>query len=285
MSTVAILGAGTLGGALAHTLAGRDCVRTIRLIDTSVGIAGGKALDITQAGPVEGFDTRVTATEHLDAVIGAAVVVLTGPADTPENDWEGETAGAMLTQVVALNHRAPIVCAGASQASMVELGGQLGIDRNKILGTAPSALVSGLRALIALEADASPAEVLVNLVGVPPSHPVVPWSSATIGGYPLEDRLSALQQARLDQSLKQLWPPGPYTLASAGGQVITAMLSGGSRRGFACFVGGSHNGAARVQSAGVTVNATGVEAVLPSRLSRFEQVQLDNALSDARTVT
>jgi malate dehydrogenase len=281
MSTVAILGAGTLGGTLAHTLAGHECVRTICLIDADVGVASGKALDITQAGPVEGFDTRVSASEHLDAVIGAAVVVLTGPADTPDDDWQGEPAAAILSQVIALNHRAPIVCAGASHASMVELGGQLGISSQKIMGTAPGALVSGLRALIALEADASPADVLVNLVGVPPSHPVVPWSSATIGGYPLEDRLPPLQQARLDQSLKQLWPPGPYTLASAGAQVVTAMLSGGSRRGFACFVNQQRGGAARVQSAGVTVNGTGVEAVLPSRLSQLEQVQLDNALSDA----
>ena len=279
MSTVAILGAGTLGGALAHTLAGRDCVRTIRLIDTAAGVASGKALDITQAGPVERFDTRVTATEHLDAVIGAAVVVLAGPADTPDDDWQGEAAGAVLAQVVAFNHRAPIVCVGASHASMVELAvGQLGIDSQKIMGTAPSALVSGLRALIALEADASPAEVLVNLVGMPPSHPVVTWSSATIGGYPLEDRLSPLQQARLDRSLGQLWPPGPYTLASAGAQIIAAMLTGGSRRGFASFVGDNRSGAAGIQSAGVIVNASGVEAVLPPRLSRLEQVQLDNAL-------
>ena len=279
MSTVAILGAGTLGGALAHTLAGRDCVRTIRLIDTAAGVASGKALDITQAGPVERFDTRVTATEHLDAVIGAAVVVLAGPADTPDDDWQGEAAGAVLAQVVAFNHRAPIVCVGASHASMVELAvGQLGIDSQKIMGTAPSALVSGLRALIALEADASPAEVLVNLVGMPPSHPVVTWSSATIGGYPLEDRLSPLQQARLDRSLERLWPPGPYALASAGAQLVAAMLTGGSRRGFASFVGDNRSGAAGIQSAGVTVNASGVEAVLQPRLSRLEQVQLDNAL-------
>jgi hypothetical protein len=56
------------------------------------------------------------------------------------------------------------------------------------------------------------------------------------------------------------------------------MLTGGSRRGFACFVGGHRSGAAGIQSAGVIVNASGVEAVLPPRLSRLEQVQLDNAL-------
>jgi malate dehydrogenase len=279
MSTVAILGAGTLGGALAHCLAGRDCVGAIRLIDTPPGVAGGKALDINQAGPVEGFDTRVTATEHVDAVIGADVVVLTGPADAPENDWEGDAARGVLTQVVSLNRRAPIVCAGASHASVIALAvEQLGLDRTRIMGTAPAALVSALRALIALEANASPTEVVVNLVGMPPSHPVVPWSSATIGGYPLEDRLSTQQRARLVRCLGRLWPPGPYTLASAAVQVVTAMMTGRSRRVFACFVGGERRGSGGVQSAGVTVDSNGVEAVLAPRLSRLEQVQLDNAV-------
>lgn len=279
MSTVAILGAGTLGGALAHCLAGRDCVQGIRLVDPASGIARGKALDISQAGPVERFETRVTATEHVDGVVGAAIVVLTGPADTPDDDWQSGTAGEILAQVATLNRRAPIVCAGASHASLVELGiGDLGIDTRRIIGTAPGALLSGLRALIALEADASPAEVVVNLVGVPPSHPVVPWSSATIGGYPLDDRLSPPQLARLRRCLGQLWPPGPYTLASAAAEVIEAMMTGRSRRAFACFVGEVRSGSASAQSADVTVDASGVDTILSPRLSRVEQVQLDNAL-------
>lgn len=279
MSTIAILGAGTLGGALAHCLAGRECVGAIRLIDTPPGIAGGKALDINQAGPIEGFDTRVTATGHLDAVIGADIVVLTGPADAPEDDWQGDAADGLLSQVVSLNRRAPIVCAGASQASVIQRAlEQLGLTRTHIIGTAPGALVSALRALIALEANASPTEVVVNLVGTPPRHPVVLWSSATVGGYPLEDRVSPEQRARLLRCVERLWPPGPYTLASAAVQVVTAMMTGRSRRVFACFVGGERHGSGGVQSLGVTVDRSGVDTVLAPRLSRLEQVQLDNAI-------
>ncbi len=285
MSTIAILGAGNLGGALAHSLAGRDCVRTIRLIDPTGGVARGKALDIGQAGPVERFDTRVTATEHVDGVVGAAVVVVAGPAATPDDDWQGQAAGTLLAQVAGLNRRAPIVCAGASHATLIELGVErLGIARRRIFGTAPSALVSGLRALIALEAKASAAEVVVNLVGAPPSHPVVAWSSATMGGYPLEDQLSPPQMARLMQCVGQLWPPGPYTLASAAAEVIAAMMTGRSRRVFACFIGDNRSGRTGAQSAGVTLDGSGVETVLAPRLSRLEQVQLDNALGRRRTL-
>ena len=279
MSTIAILGAGALGGALAHKLAGRDRVRAICLIDLASGVAAGTALDIQHAGPVERFDTRVTAAGEIDAVIGAAAVVMTGPADTPDEDWRGEAALALLDRVAGLARRAPIVCAGASQGPLVARGvQQLGIDRRRIFGSAPGALVSGLRALVALEAGVSPSEVTINLLGVPPTEPVVPWSSATIGGYPLEDTLSPPQLARLRRRVLQLWPPGPYTLAAAATRVVEALVLGGSRRTFACFVGERSGEGPRVQSVGVALGRGGITDILTPRLNRLEQVRLENAL-------
>ena len=280
MSVVAILGAGDLGGALAHTLAGHARVADIRLIDTARGIASGKALDISQAGPVECFDTCVTAAGQLDAVIGAAAVVLTGPADAAAEEWQGDAALGVLDQVARLAPRAPIVCAGASQGEVVERAVmELGIDPRQILGTAPAALVSGLRALIALTADTSPAAVSVNLLGAPPVHPVVAWSGASIEGYPLEDRLTPAQVARLQRQLRQLWPPGPYALSSAAVQVINALVTGGSRRRFACFVVDQRRRTAGAQSLGVTVDLHGVDTVDTPRLNRLEQTRLENALT------
>jgi len=61
LSIVAVVGAGALGGATAHTLASRSGAREIRLIDAAGDVAAGTALDIRQAGPVESFDTVVVA--------------------------------------------------------------------------------------------------------------------------------------------------------------------------------------------------------------------------------
>ncbi len=279
MSFIAILGAGTLGGALAHKLAGRDRVRAVRLIDPASGVAAGKALDIQQAGPVERFGTRVTAAREIDAVIGAAAVVLTGPADTPEEDWQGKAALALLDRVAGLTRRTPIVCAGALQGPLVASGvQQLGIDRARIFGSAPWALVSGLRALVALEAHVSPSEVAINLLGVPPAHTVVPWSSATIGGYSLEDTLSPPQLARLRDRVEHLWPPGPFALASAAARVVEALVAGGARRRFTCFVGDGSGKGQGARSVGVTLGPAGIEEILPVTLNRLEQVRLENAL-------
>ena len=279
MSTIAILGAGALGGALAHKLAGRDRVREVRLIDVAAGVAAGTALDIRQAGPVERFETRVIATEGIDAVIGASAIVFTGPAATPDTEWQGEAALALLDRVVRLARRTPIVCAGAAQGPLVASGVRgLGIDPRRIFGSAPGALVSALRALVALEAGVSPGEVTVNVLGVPPLRPVVPWSGATIGGSSLVDTLSPPQVARLRRRVDQLWPPGPYTLAAAATRVVEVLALGGSARTFTCFVGERSGEGPGVQSVSVTLNRDGIADILTPRVSRLEQVQLENAL-------
>ena len=71
MSSVAILGAGPIGSAIAHRLAERARFREIRFIDASVDVAAGKALDIRQSGPIAGVDADLTATGDLLAAAGA----------------------------------------------------------------------------------------------------------------------------------------------------------------------------------------------------------------------
>src|SRR5262249_58608248 len=57
--TIAVIGAGELGATLARRLAAGESFRRVLLLDPDPGRARGKALDILQSGPVDGFDTRV----------------------------------------------------------------------------------------------------------------------------------------------------------------------------------------------------------------------------------
>ncbi len=63
---MAILGAGELGATIARRLAERAMARRVVLVDADGGKARGKALDILQAGPLEGYDTRVEGCAALD---------------------------------------------------------------------------------------------------------------------------------------------------------------------------------------------------------------------------
>src|SRR5262245_35939145 len=180
MREVAILGAGDIGGATAHVLARSDAVRSIRLVDESGTIAAGKALDIAQAAPVDGFATQLSGGTDIAAAAGASVIVI---ADrVAGGEWRGDEGAQFLKRLSTMAPRAVLLCAGASPREMIDRAvAEFRINRARVVGSAPEAFVSSARALCALAANDSPQRVALSIVGNPPEHTVVLWEHATIG--------------------------------------------------------------------------------------------------------
>jgi malate dehydrogenase len=279
MREVAIVGAGELGGAVAHVLARRDVVRSLVLVDESGRVAAGKALDIAQAAPVEGFSTQLGGTTDVATVAGSSVVIVAerfagGP-------WSTEEGLLLLKRLTQTAPRAAIVCAGASYRELVERGVRdLRIDRRRLFGSAPEALAAGARALVALAVDGSPREVGLSVLGVPPSHTVIPWEDATIGGFALTHQMDEPSRRRLAAKIAALWPPGPYALASAASAVIEAM-AGRSRRVASCFVAPDSASGTRARAAALPArfDAGGIAGIMQPSLSVVERIALDNAMA------
>src|SRR4051812_47432648 len=223
MDQVVILGAGELGGLLAHALARRAIAHDICLIDEKGRVAEGKALDIMQAAPVEGFSSIVTGSSDTALAGGATVIVVADPFGAP--DVQGEAALAVLKRVRDFSPQSLVVCAGASQRELVERGvRELHVPRARLIGSAPEALVSGVRAIVAAELRTSARDIGITALGVPPDHVVIPWDDATVAGFALTRRIAEPERRRLELGLAGLWPPGPYALASAAAKVIDTML-------------------------------------------------------------
>ncbi|MFN8059162.1 MAG: hypothetical protein U0Q12_08340 [Vicinamibacterales bacterium] len=271
MSLIAILGAGELGGALAHRLAARDRVREILLVDEATSVAAGKALDIQQSGPVENFGTRLRAGSSAN-VAGADVIVLADEHSAPAPaDVEARQLD-LLSRIWRDNARALYVFAGAAHASLVGqavLG--LGMPRARVVGSAPEALAAALRTFVALELDASPAGVTLALLGTPPASFVVPWHLGSADGTPLDVRLGPAGLSRMQARLRHLWPPAPYALASAACAVVEALVDD-RRRGHHVFAVADTSGAAdRVMAVPVRLGRAGVLAVVPPPLSERDR--------------
>lgn len=278
---MAVVGADELGGSIAHKLAGRGRCAAVRLIDPAGGVAAGKALDIQQAGPVEGFHTRVTAHDDLDAAGGADVVVLAGPADGPAAGGGEDAALAALRRLRLVARHAVCVCAGVGHRGLVGRAvAELGMPRRQVLGTAPAALQSALRAIVALELRCSAADVSLAVLGAPPDRLVVPWSAATARGCPLGHLLEPPRLARLRDRARLVWPPGPYALASVTARACEAVTAGAGPRALSCFaVLNGELGARRTTAAvPVELGPTGVTRILEPALTVQERVQLETAL-------
>ena len=277
MGFIAIAGCGALGGALAHKLAGRDRVAEIRLIDPEGRIAQGKALDILQSSPVEQFSTRITSADAWTAAAGADVVVV-ADAGASSQELSGESGLAILRQIAGGAGSAPILFAGAAQRElMARTSVELKVPRRRLLGSAPLALESAMRAMAGVLLDGSGVDVMLRIVGVPPNAAVVAWEEAAAFGLPLSSQLAAHQIAMLNSKIRGLWPPGPYALASAASRVVEGLL-GRSRRRFSCFVP-LERGPVRdsVVAMPVELGPEGVRRVLEPSLTRQEQTLLENA--------
>jgi malate dehydrogenase len=276
MSFVAIIGGGALGGAVAHTLALRDRIREVRLIDSEERIAEGKALDIRQSSPIDQFATLVVGSSAIAAAAGAAAIVIADPA-SGAGEFSGEAGLSLLRRLAAIESSAPIVCAGGSQRELIARGvAELRLPVARLIGSSPVALESALRALAALSIDASGVPISLNIVGIPPDNAVVAWEEASVSGQPLTSLVAPHVIAGLNARLPGLWPPGTNALGSAAAAVVEAIAIG-SRRRFSCFV---HVGNRRVAAMPVELGEDGICRVLEPVLTRQERTQLENAISN-----
>jgi malate dehydrogenase len=278
MHDVAIVGAGELGGALAHVLARRELASRIRLIDESGQVAAGKALDIMQASPIEQFATSVVGFTDITRAAGAAVIVLADRAGATE--WQGEEGLRLLQQLAAISSRSVVVCAGAAQRDLIDRAvRELHYSRGRIFGSAPEALVGAVRALVALETNGAAADVSLTVVGIPPAHLVVPWEDAAIGGFAATRVLDEPARRRISARVAPLWPPGPYALAAAAAEAIAAIL-GQSRRTISGFVAPETIEGQRVRTAALPLRLGhgGVVRIDLPELSGYARTVLDNAM-------
>jgi malate dehydrogenase len=278
---VAIVGAGPLATALASTLAARGRVRHIRLIDDAGTVAAGKALDVRQSTPVLGSDVSIDATADVAAALDADAIVIADVHGAPPLEWEGELGLALVGRLAAANPRAPIVCAGARQASLVERGvTEVRLPWTRILGSASIAFDAAARAVVAEAADTTPRAVALGLAGLPPSRLVVAWSASSIDGVPAETRLAPGVLAAAARRLTAAWPPGPFGLATAAA-VLLEHLDDAGAAALPAIVAAPAQGH-RAAIALVRVGPSGVLHAAEPALSPYERIALDNAIASRR---
>ena len=77
MSKISLIGAGQIGGTLAHLIGLKELVNEVVLFDVASGIAKGKALDIAQSSSVDGFNVKFSGTDNYDDIKDSDVIIIT----------------------------------------------------------------------------------------------------------------------------------------------------------------------------------------------------------------
>src|ERR1700712_2561770 len=188
---IALIGAGNIGGTLAHLAAAKE-LGDVVLFDVVQGVPQGKALDLSQCGPVEGFDVSLRGSNDYADIKGADVIIVTaGVARKPgmsRDDLLGINLKVMKAVGEGIKNNAPdafVICITNPLDAMVwALREFSGLPHNKVVGMAGVLDSSRFAAFLAEEFKVSAKDVTTFVLG---GHgdtmvPVVQYS--TVAGIP-----------------------------------------------------------------------------------------------------
>ncbi|HEY4943708.1 MAG TPA: malate dehydrogenase [Rhizomicrobium sp.] len=225
---IALIGGGQIGGTLAH-LIGLKELGDVVLFDVVEGLPQGKSLDISQAGPVEGFDTHVKGTNSYADIAGADVVIVTaGVARKPgmsRDDLLGINLKVMAAVGEGIKTNAPgafVVCITNPLDAMVWALRQFsGLPHHMVVGMAGVLDSARFRHFLAEEMNVSVEDVTAFVLGGHGDTMVPMPRFSTVAGVPLPElvKMGWIKQDRLDAITQR---------TRDGGAEIVGLLKTGS---------------------------------------------------------
>jgi malate dehydrogenase len=204
---IALIGAGNIGGTLAH-LIGLKELGDVVMFDVFGGVAAGKALDIMQSGPVDGFDALITGGSNYKAIEGADVVIVTaGFPRTPgmsRDDLIGKNAGVIAEVADGIKTHCPgafVICITNPLDAMVwVMKDKSGLPANRVVGMAGVLDSSRFRLFLAHEFGVSVEDVTAFVLGGHGDTMVPLTRYSTVAGIPVPDlvKMGWTTQAKID---------------------------------------------------------------------------------------
>ncbi len=219
---LALIGAGQIGGILAQLAAQRE-LGDVVLFDVVEGVPQGKALDIQESGPVEGFDVSIKGTNNYEDIRGADVVVVT--AGVPRKPGMSRddllNVNVNIMKDVATNVKKycegafVIVVSNPLDAMVYTMQKITGFPTKKVIGMAGVLDASRFRTFVALELGVSVKDVTALVLGGHGDDMVPLPRFCTVNGIPLPDLLSQEKISAIIERTKM-----------AGGEIVNLLKTG-----------------------------------------------------------
>ncbi len=226
-SKIALIGAGQIGGTLA-LLAGMKELGDITLFDIVEGTPQGKALDLAELAPVEGFDSRLTGVNDYAGLAGADVIIVTaGVPRKPgmsRDDLLSINLKVMDAVGAGIKQHAPdafVICITNPLDAMVwALQKSSGLPPRKVVGMAGVLDSSRFRYFLAEEFNVSVEDVTAFVLGGHGDDMVPLTRYSTVAGIPLPDLVAMgwTSQAKIDAIVERT--------RKGGGEIVNLLKTG-----------------------------------------------------------
>ena len=296
---IALIGAGNIGGTLAHLCVLKG-LGDVVLFDVIDGLPQGKALDMLEAGPIEGYDANITGTTRYTDIAGADVCIVTaGVARKPgmsRDDLLGINCKIMSDVSSNIKQYAPdslvIVITNPLDAMVTLTKRVTGFPKNRVVGQAGVLDSARYRTFIAQELGVSVQNVTAMVLGGHGDDMVPVRSYCQVGGIPVEKLISAARLEEIEQRTRQaggeivaLLKTGSafYSPASAAVQMAAAYLQ--DRKQIlpcAAYLEGEYGIDGVYFGVPVSIGAGGVERVIEVDLSDKEEEEMEVSVGHVR---
>ncbi|WP_424969598.1 malate dehydrogenase [Dinoroseobacter sp. S76] len=298
---IALIGAGQIGGTLAHLVALKE-LGDVVLFDISDGIPQGKALDIAESGPVEGFDAALKGTTDYADIAGADVCIVTaGVPRKPgmsRDDLLGINLKVMKSVGEGIAANAPdafVICITNPLDAMVWALQQFsGLPKEKVVGMAGVLDAARFRHFLSVEFDVSMKDVTAFVLGGHGDTMVPLTRYSTVAGIPLPDLVSMgwTSQEKLDAIVQRTRDGGAeivgllktgsafYAPAASAVEMAEAYLKDQKRLlPCAAYCDGEFGLEKMYVGVPTVIGANGIEKVVDIKLSKDEQAMFDNSVN------
>ncbi len=301
---IALVGAGQIGGTLA-LLAGLKDLGDVVLFDVVEGVPQGKALDLAEASPVEGFDATYVGTNTYDALKGADVVIVTaGIPRKPgmsRDDLIATNAKVVDTVGKNIKKQCPkafvIVITNPLDVMVFVMQEASGLPASRVVGMAGVLDSARFRYFLAEEFKVSVEDVTAFVLGGHGDTMVPMVRYSTVAGIPLpdlvkmgwttQDKIDAIVQRTRDggAEIVNLLKTGSAFYAPASSAIAMAeSYLKDKRRVLPCaaMLNGEYGVKGLYVGVPVIIGANGVEKVVEIDLSRAEKAMFDKSVAAVR---
>src|ERR671923_1102783 len=301
---IALIGAGQIGGTLA-LLAGLKDLGDVVMFDIAEGIPQGKALDIAQSSPVEGFDARYTGANSYDALDGADVCIVTAGVPRKPGMSRDDLLGINLkvmeqvgSGIAKYAPNAFVICITNPLDAMVwALQKFSGLPKTHVVGMAGVLDSARFRYFLAEEFKVSVEDVSAMTLGGHGDDMVPLVRYSTVAGIPLPDlvKMGWTTKERLDAIVERTRKGGGeivallktgsayYAPASSAIQMAESFLKDKKRvLPCAAFLNGEYGVKGLYVGVPVVIGAGGVERIVEIDLDAAERAMLTKTIDSVK---
>ena len=297
---IALIGAGQIGGTLAH-LVGLKELGDVVLFDIAEGTPQGKALDIAESSPVDGFDAALSGANDYAAIAGADVCIVTaGVPRKPgmsRDDLLGINLKVMKSVGEGIAAHAPnafVICITNPLDAMVwALQKFSGLPKEKVVGMAGVLDSARFRYFLAEEFKVSVKDVSAFVLGGHGDTMVPLTRYSTVAGIPLPDlvEMGWSTQEKIDAIVQRTRDGGAeivgllktgsafYAPAASAVQMAESYLKDQKRvLPCAAYVEGAYGLDGFYVGVPTVIGAAGIEKIVEIKLDKAEKVMLDKSI-------